>query len=118
MSTNKAGKSNEPITLEIRSGRKIRRMEFASEEDRIGWEKAYRKSKLYIPYFLAGIGINFLLFFAGLDLSKNLFMGALAGLAIPLASMYIFAELHYRLFMEKKDQAQNVQGGDDDLVKS
>lgn len=115
MSPQNHNEPKEPIVLEIKRGKKIRRMEFASEEDRIGWDKAYRKSKLYIPYFLVGIGINFLLYFAGLDLAKNLFMGALVGLVIPLASMYGLAELHHRFFIEKK--AQNAQGGDADLVK-
>ncbi len=77
-------------------------LEFASEEDRRGWEKAYRKSKLYTPYFLCGVGVNFILYFMGLDLTGNLFLGALVGLAIPLASMFLLAELHYRLLIENK----------------
>ncbi len=88
--------------LEIHMKNKKRRLVFASEEDRKAWEKAYRKSKLHMPYFLAGIGINFILYFAGLDLSKNIILGAGIGLAIPLASMFFLSELHYKLFMEKK----------------
>lgn len=101
--------SENPFTLEIRRGNKIRRMEFASMEDMLGWQKAYRKSKLYIPYFLVGIAINFVLFFAGLDLANNLFLGPLVGLAVPLACMYILAEFHHRVFYEKKDDVDNAE---------
>lgn len=90
--------SKEKHTLEVKIGpRKYRRYEFNSAEDKAEWEKLYRKSKLYIPYFLVGAGINLLLYFAGLDLSKNLFMGTIVGLGVPLASMYVFSELHYRI---------------------
>ncbi|MFZ5652400.1 MAG: hypothetical protein ACOY4I_16325 [Bacillota bacterium] len=92
----------EKVTLEIVEKNRRRVLEFASEEDMRGWEKAYRKSKLHIPYFLLGIGINFILYFAGLDLSRDIFMGALTGLAIPMASMFFLSELHYRLFIKKR----------------
>ncbi|MFZ5642128.1 MAG: hypothetical protein ACOY46_00900 [Bacillota bacterium] len=95
--------NNTKITLEIREKNKKRILEFSSEEDRRGWLKAYRKSKLQIPYFLLGIGINFLLYLAGLDLSGNILAGGLIGLAIPMASMFFLSELHYRLFILKKE---------------
>lgn len=93
---------DQKITLEVIEKNRKRVLEFASEEDKRGWEKAYRKSKLHIPYFLGGIGVNFLLYLGGLDLSRNIFLGALIGLAIPMASMFFLSELHYRLFIEKK----------------
>lgn len=90
--------SKQKHTLDVKIGPgKYRRYEFKSAEDKAEWEKLYRKSRLFIPYFLAGVGINFVLYFAGLDLSKNLVMGTIVGLGVPLASMYIFSELHYRV---------------------
>ncbi|MFZ5646454.1 MAG: hypothetical protein ACOY30_02430 [Bacillota bacterium] len=106
MNNNSNRKLNgEKITLEIVEKNRRRVLEFSSEEDRRGWEKAYRKSKLHIPYFLFGIGVNFLLYFAGLDLSRDIFWGALIGLAIPMASMFILSELHYRLLIERRGKA-------------
>ncbi|MCL6447950.1 MAG: hypothetical protein K6U04_07330 [Armatimonadetes bacterium] len=91
-------KPKQKPALDVKVGPgKYRRYEFDSEEDKAEWEKLYRKSKLFMPYFLVGVGINFLLYFAGLDLSKNIMLGALVGLGIPLASMYLFSELHFRL---------------------
>lgn len=88
------------ITLDIADKRRTRRLKFASEEDRIGWEKAYRKSKLFIPYFLVGIAINFILYLSGLDLSGNLLLGGLVGMIVPMATMFLLSELHYRIFHE------------------
>lgn len=88
--------------LEITRGHRKYRLEFKSEEDMLNWEKAYRKSRLYIPYFLVGVGVNLLLYKAGLDLSRNLLLGALVGLAVPFATMFLFAELHYRLFLSRR----------------
>ena len=87
----------EPVTLEVRKGRKIMRMEFASEEDRAGWERTYRKSRWYTLYFLVGVGINLLLYLAGLDLDRQLFWGALVGIGVPLISMFLLTELHFWL---------------------
>lgn len=89
------------ITLDIVEKRRTRRLKFASEEDKKGWEKAYRKSKLFIPYFLVGIGINFILYLSGLDLSRNLLLGGIVGMAVPMATMFLLSELHYRLIMEE-----------------
>lgn len=88
--------------LEITRGYRKYRLEFKSEEDMLNWEKAYRKSRLYIPYFLAGVGVNLLLYKAGLDLSRNLLLGAFVGLAVPFSTMFLFSELHYRLFMARR----------------
>lgn len=97
-------KEKQKHTLDVKIGpKKYRRYEFKSEEDKDQWEKLYRKSRLFMPYFLLGIGINFLLYFAGLDLSKNIILGAFVGLAIPFASMYLLSELHYRI-AEKRTQ--------------
>lgn len=92
---NKAGdKMAEPFVLEVKQRNKKIRMEFASEEDRRYWERAYRKRRFYTLYFMVGVGINFLLYFAGLDLSRNILMGGIVGLAVPLASMFGLTELH------------------------
>lgn len=100
-----SGKKNtETYVLEIPiPGKKggTRRMEFQSEEDMRNWEKAYRKSKLFVPYFFVGIGINFLLYKLGVDLSDNLGLGFLVGVGIPVLSMFTLTELHYRLFHKK-----------------
>ncbi|MCL6635830.1 MAG: hypothetical protein K6T29_08720 [Peptococcaceae bacterium] len=93
------------ITLDIVERRRKRRLYFASEEDKKGWEKAYRKSKLFIPYFLVGIGINFILYLSGLDLSKNLLLGGLVGMLVPMAAMFLLSELHYRIFYENSTDA-------------
>lgn len=77
-----------------------RSLEFATEEEREGWRKAFKKSKLYTPYFLVGVGVNFLLYFAGLDLSRNILWGGIVGLAVPMVTMFGLSELHYRLFMK------------------
>lgn len=78
-----------------------RRMEFQSREDMRSWEKAYRKSKLFVPYFFVGIGINFILYKSGVDLSQNLGLGFLVGVGVPVLSMLILTELHYRVFYKK-----------------
>jgi hypothetical protein len=59
-------KMSEMVTLEVVERGRKKNMEFASEEDRLGWQKAYKKSKWYTPYFLVGVGINFLLYKGGL----------------------------------------------------
>ncbi|MBT9172288.1 MAG: hypothetical protein DDT21_00669 [Syntrophomonadaceae bacterium] len=87
----------EPVTLEVKKGRRIMRMEFASEADRAGWERTYRKSRWYTFYFLVGVGINFLMYLAGLDLDRQLFWGALVGITVPLLSMFLLTELHFWL---------------------
>lgn len=96
---------SEPVTLEVREGNKIVRMEFKSEEDRDGWLRAYRKSRYYTFYFMVGIGVNFLLYFAGLDLSRKIFLGALVGLAVPLTTMFGLTELHMYL-LDKKSKGE------------
>lgn len=96
-----AGAAAEKVTLEVVERNRTRRMEFESEEERLGWEKAYRKSKWYTPYFLIGVLINYVLYRAGLDLSRNILWGMIIGTGIPIASMFLFAELHYRFFIEK-----------------
>ncbi|MCL6639126.1 MAG: hypothetical protein K6T80_05515 [Firmicutes bacterium] len=90
------------VTLDIVERRRTRRLKFNSEEDKRGWEKAYRKSKLYMPYFLLGVGINFILYLSGLDLAKNLLLGGTIGIAVPMAAMFILSELHYRIFYEEE----------------
>lgn len=94
---------SEQYTLEVKQrGNKKVRLEFASEEDRRGWERAYRKSRFYTLYFMVGVGINFLLYYAGLDLSRNILLGAAFGLAVPLASMFSLTELHFYLLDKKR----------------
>jgi len=78
-----------------------RRLEFQSCEDMHKWEKAYCKSKWLIPYFLVGVGINLVLYRIGVDLSRNLGLGFLVGVGIPLVTMFLCSELHYRLFYRK-----------------
>lgn len=87
----------QPATLEVKKGRKRVRLEFASEADRDGWQKAYRKTRWYTFYFLVGVGVNFLMYFAGLDLSRQIFWGALVGIGVPLSSMFLLTELHFYL---------------------
>ena len=90
--------SNPKHVLDVRIGPgKYRRYEFDSEEDMREWEQIHRKSRLYIPYFLVGVGINLILHFAGLNLGKNIVMGSLVGMGVPFASMYLFSELHFRI---------------------
>jgi len=91
-----------PITLDVRGRGKTTRLEFASEADRAGWERAYRKSRWYLPYFFVGVGINFLLYFAGLDLSRNILLGSLVGLAVPMTTMLLLTELHFYLLDRKR----------------
>ncbi len=104
---NDSEKSKEKATLEVIERNRRREMEFESEEERLGWQKAYRKSKWYTPYFLVGIGINLLLYRAGLDLSKNIPLGLIVGVGIPIFTMFVFTEIHYRLFIEKTLKSQN-----------
>jgi hypothetical protein len=99
--------NTEKATLEVIERHRRREMEFESEEERLGWQKAYRKSKWYTPYFLVGIGINFLLYRSGLDLSQNILWGLVVGVGIPIFTMFVFTEIHYRLFIEKTLKSQN-----------
>jgi hypothetical protein len=96
-----AGAADDRVTLEVIERHRTRRMEFDSEEERKGWEKAFRKSKLYTIYFLVGVGINYLLYRSGVDLSRNILWGMIIGTGIPLTSMFLFSELHFKLFIEK-----------------
>ena len=79
-----------------------RRMEFQSEEDMKHWEKAYRKSRWFVPYFFVGVGINLILYKMGLDLGRNLTIGFAVGVGVPILSMFALTELHYRVFYQKK----------------
>lgn len=74
-----------------------RRLYFKDEREKQLWFRMHKKSKLYIPYFLMGVGINFVLYFSGLDLSRDLLMGGLVGLGIPFTSMFLFSEIHFRI---------------------
>ena len=93
---------SEQLKLDVKRGKRIMSMEFATGEDRRGWERAYRKSRLYTLYFMLGVGINFIFYFAGLDLSRNLLLGGAMGLAVPVATMLVFTELHLYLMDRKK----------------
>ncbi len=86
----------EKVFLDVPEKGNIRRYEFASEEEKEIWKKMMKKRKLHTPYFLLGIGINFLLYYAGLDLSRNMLWGFLIGIGIPVTTMLGLAELHYR----------------------
>ncbi len=104
----KAGEGmTKPIMLDVRERGKTVRLEFASEADRAGWERAYRKSRWYVFYFLIGVSVNFLLYFAGLDLSRNILLGALVGLAVPVAAMLLLTELHFYL-LDRKSRREKV----------
>ena len=89
------------VTLEIEDKRKTRIYEFTSKEERDLWYRAYCKRKLYTPYFLLGVGINALLYKAGLDLSNDILMGAIVGLSVPFACMFLLSELHFKITYEK-----------------
>jgi hypothetical protein len=92
--------------LDIKRGRnQYRRYYFETEAEKREWEKMHRKSKLYIPYFLFGIALNFGLYFAGVDLKSNILTGALVGLGVPLACMYVLSELHFRIAQKLKNSA-------------
>ncbi|HSW36002.1 MAG TPA: hypothetical protein VLH18_05295 [Candidatus Limnocylindrales bacterium] len=91
-----------PVTLDIKGRGKKVRLEFASETDRDNWQRASQKRPWYIFYFFLGIGINFLMYFAGLDLSRNIFLGALVGMGVPLSSMFLFTVVHFYLLDRKK----------------
>ncbi|MGQ9825244.1 MAG: hypothetical protein ACUVSK_09640 [Desulfotomaculales bacterium] len=100
--------SRQKYTLDVKIGpRKYRRYEFSSAEDRAQWERLYKKSRLFMPYFLAGVVINILLYLGGLDLSKNLVLGALVGLGVPLTTMYLFSEIHFRLAGKRAKKKEN-----------
>ncbi len=86
----------EKVVLEVPERGNIRRYEFASEEEKQIYAKMMKKRKLHTPYFLLGIGINLLLYYAGLDLSRNMLWGFLIGIGIPITTMLGLAELHYR----------------------
>lgn len=92
----------EKVTMEIMEKKRRREMEFQSEEERLGWEKAYRKSKWYTPYFLVGVGINYLLYRAGLNLSQNILVGFIVGVGVPIVSMFGLTELHYHFFTQRR----------------
>ncbi len=92
---------SEKATLEVVERGRKKNMEFSSEEDRLGWQKAYKKSKWYTPYFLLGVGINVLLYKLGVDLSSNIPLGLLVGVGVPMITMFGLTELHYRLSMSK-----------------
>lgn len=88
-------------TLEVIERDRRRQLEFESEEERIGWEKAFRKSKWYPFYFLLGVVFNLILYKAGLDLARNILLGSVVGIGVPIASMFLLTELHYRLFIAR-----------------
>lgn len=92
------------VTLEVMEKDRIRRYNFASEEDKEMWKKMSKKRKLYTPYFLLGVGINLLLYKAGLDLSRDLILGPVVGIGVPMLTMFALAELHYRVFMLPKEE--------------
>ncbi len=87
------------ITLEVAEKDKIRRYEFVSEEEKEIYKEMMKKRKLYTPYFLLGIGINLLLYYFGLDLSRHMLWGFVVGVGIPMITMFGFAELHYRFII-------------------
>ena len=95
-------KDDEKVTLDILEKNKRRRLEFASQEEKRGWEKAYRKRKLYMPYFLLGMAFNFLLYRLGLDLSQDILRGLLVGMGVPFLFMFLLTELHYHFFWAKR----------------
>jgi hypothetical protein len=85
--------------LDVKLGpNQYRRYYFKSEKEKMQWQRMHKKSKLYIPYFMLGIAINFGLYFAGVDLSKNIALGGAVGLGMPLVSMYFLSELHFRIW--------------------
>ncbi len=92
--------NKEKFTLEVVEKNKRRQLEFVSEEDKKGWEKANRKRKLYMPYYALGFGINILLY--NLGLRPNIVWGMVIGVGIPMGFMVLFAELHYRYFMGRR----------------
>ncbi|MBS4032666.1 MAG: hypothetical protein KGZ63_14795 [Clostridiales bacterium] len=96
----KEGATNSKVVIEVQQRDKVRKMEFESEEERLGWQKAYRKSKWYTPYFLLGVFFNYLLYRTGFN-PANIGWGMLIGVGVPMATMFIFTELHYRLFIMK-----------------
>lgn len=96
----KVGATEGKVVIEVQQRDKVRKMEFESEEDRAGWEKAFRKSKWYTPYFLLGVFFNYILYKAGLN-PGNIAWGMIIGVGVPMATMFIFTELHYRLFIMK-----------------
>lgn len=96
-----AGAAAERVTLEVVERTRRRKLEFESEEEKQGWHKAYSKSKWYTPYFLLGVLFNYLLYRAGVDLAGNIPVGMIVGTGVPIATMFLFTELHYRVFIEK-----------------
>ncbi|UMZ73596.1 hypothetical protein [Natranaerofaba carboxydovora] len=94
--------SDNTVTLEIKDKRKTRIYEFTSKEERDLWYRAYCKRKLYTPYFLLGVGINALLYKAGIDLSQDILLGFIVGIGIPFACMFLLSEIHFKLTYEKR----------------
>lgn len=89
--------------LDLRHGTRVRRLTFASEEDRRRWVKASRKRRLYVSYFLVGVGINAVLYLMGVDLSRNFALGLLVGMGVPITCMFLLSEVHYRLFIDRRE---------------
>ncbi len=89
----------EKVTLDVQEKGKIRRYEFVSEEEKEIYQEMMKKRKLYTPYFLLGVGINLLLYYFGLDLSRQMLWGFIVGIGIPIITMFGFAELHYRFII-------------------
>ncbi|MFO7802354.1 MAG: hypothetical protein R6V55_08685 [Desulfovermiculus sp.] len=84
--------------LDIKVGiNRYRRLYFKDEEEKKLWYRMHKKSKLYIPYFLVGVAINFGLYFSGVDLSRDILMGSLVGMGVPLCSMFLLSEIHFRV---------------------
>ncbi|MFP4213543.1 MAG: hypothetical protein ACLFRL_05465 [Desulfohalobiaceae bacterium] len=93
--------------LDIKLGpNQYRRYYFKSEQEKRQWQRMHKKSKLYIPYFLLGICINFGLYFSGLDLSSNVVLGGAVGLGVPLVSMYFLSELHFRIWYRSRQESE------------
>ncbi len=101
-------KTDHYLDMKIGSGR-YRRYYFKSEEEKHLWYRMQKKSKLYIPYFLLGVGINFILYFSGVDLSRNILWGALVGLGVPFASMFLFSEIHFRIRYGNKENTKDAE---------
>lgn len=92
---------NDLVTLEIKEKNKVRVYKFASKEERDLWYKAYRKKRLYTPYFLVGVAFNALLYRAGLNVGEDILLGFIVGLGLPFVTMLVFSELHFKYLYEK-----------------
>lgn len=90
----------------------IRRTQFKTEEDKEAYVKWLQKSRYYMKYFFLGVGLNFLIYHLGMNyypeiiylVASNVNTGFFVGLGVPMAVMFLGAELHYKIKEKGKNK--------------